>query len=467
MTASVASAVERTPVEIWSRIFELYLGPSLLANPDKRMMSGWRKMYEANTLLQDYIDAERQKNILRLVCHSWKRLADTLGDRFVVSHLDEHDWPPGRSKQNADYISYHIYSPWLEYELVGNYGSRVGAQEWKDWNSQPFKVTPHLPFAPYTSFVGHSFDISDLDSTVEPANVQFLSIGIRSDVFHHLALPLFHNVLFLDLFVIYPFKDSGTNMKRMLPNLDCLLLRVRLQDRPLSPSVTLSGWYFPKLSRFEFSTEYESGVSSAVSKDLGDFVQKHISLQHINLPYDVWDQQGKFIDWQHHIRLESMELVNLSSLPDILPPLRPHLASQVNKDGTRSPFITIKLRIHLREEPPRALVARLLPHHDLLANVVLLMEHSWFQLLMGFDGAINRILSRSHIIDTAAWIYHIRRKRADMFIVIEEAQLNVVDPDGNTADCDAARALRALAFQDQDFDSTVEFSELHASPLEI
>lgn len=69
----------RAPVEIWADILQLAILPSDLFSNIDTWAKAWR-VFDEYAVRGSYIDAERQRQSLRIVCRSWKMFLDSFGD---------------------------------------------------------------------------------------------------------------------------------------------------------------------------------------------------------------------------------------------------------------------------------------------------------------------------------------------------------------------------------------------------
>ena len=297
---------------------------------------------------------------------------DTLGDRIVFSFLDEHDWPPYRSRENVTYISYNSHLSYGEdSQPVLAYRQRVGVLTPDNFESKPLKVTRGFLLAQTTRLFAKSLDLSDLDHTAEPANIDSLSIGPNAD-FRSLAHPYFRKVRVFTLTTslkMYP----AVNAVHTLPNLVCIVLTI---DYDPSEMIPLFTWSFPKLTMFALTSTEEL---LEPSNGLLEFLDVHSStLEEIDLP----DVDSEFFtsnaDWMRFSRLKSITLRDLGSFADALPFIERRWTPSVTKDELsiqHTPPLTITVNIALGVKVEYRMLMRLQPYRDVFKYLTLRTRH--------------------------------------------------------------------------------------------
>ncbi|CAG7848127.1 SubName: Full=Uncharacterized protein {ECO:0000313/EMBL:CCA73555.1} [Serendipita indica DSM 11827] len=447
MTSSLSlDAVYRTPIEIWRRIFEFCLGPSLLEITASTLSECQAFLEDEVALLQRYVAVERQRGRIRLVCHSWRQLADSLGDRIVVSHLDEHEWPPYRSKNSAHYISYRHYTSYLHQSPLSTYRRGIGAREPAPV-AKPIKITRDMPFASITTLAASTLDLSDIDRDTPPANVYFLGVGPQVDP-HALAHPLFYNIQILDILTRYPFESRDAGVLRTLPNLRCLMLAMSHKSLVRDPGMTLSAWHFPKLALFSV---FLWGSPFTLSEDLLQFVHNHSStLEEIDFPPEEQSHFARNADWSRFTRLRAIKLSDLTSLTDALPNLSCRWTPSASTRLTNTseiPPLTITIDVLRRTPSSNEMVTRLLAYRDVLPNLTLRLSLRWSEWLHNAQVLIKES-RRRETLRLSDGLRQYQASTSEIFAIIDETPLRVIDFGGDSAICDAAKELRALVFED-------------------
>ncbi|CCA72656.1 hypothetical protein PIIN_06593 [Serendipita indica DSM 11827] len=441
-----SSAVERTPVEIWKRIFELYLGQSLLS-PEEPTLRGYQRfLADEGEMLNKFIATEKKIRILRLVCHSWRELVDTLADKIVISHCDEYDWPPGRSREEADYISYYIQceSFGSVVSLDDPVGLYRGDIEWV-WRSDSPEYSNFYQSAPLrriTRITTHNTELLPSDLTQGSENVWYLSIGYNGYL-QCLAIARFVNLRVLRIYAKYPLYEIDHKVDRTLPNLCCLMLEMRLEDEPIpsSRNTSLSGWRFPKLSMFNFDISSSDGICP--TSDIVEFLQRHAStLQEIDIGPLCAGEVVRYIDWSRFSYLKGLVGLDLDTLPDALTSISHGILARYSIAEIL--LICWGLTIELDMRPAANivvyLVERLEVFHEAFSHITFRLPWFWATELRNAQELVYNCHEYPSEELTDALISY-RGEMLGLFAVVERARLPVVDRDGKTASSSEARAL--------------------------
>ncbi|CCA72654.1 hypothetical protein PIIN_06591 [Serendipita indica DSM 11827] len=436
-----SDAVDRTPFEVWRNVFEFFLGISLL-DPEEPTMRGYRRLLADEASLPLSFRAQEQcRGILRLVCRSWKELADMLGDKIVVSLLGEADWPPHGSREGAKYISYRNLTPIQWVDPIHDYKRLFRNRRLAATSLVPIQVNRSLIFAPITSLIANSLDVSSIQDITETANVYFLRILEAPADLRFMMYPLFANVRILYLSHYFPQRYLAKEV--MLPNLRCLILGTIMANNEREPHVkSLSSCYFPKLIMFGLLS---SRHWNSVSTDIFDFLSNGAkTFEEIELPFRLATMAAQGVDWSPFVRLRSLTLPSLSYLADALPSLAQRWESKRPNDGKDTfdiPRVAITLSLNATSDTAE-LVARIEPYRWVISHIYTLESWNYTseRLLRGIRDADNR--------DASDPLQNLRRRLRSnantFFDVIDKVPLVVFDSDGKPASCNEAKELRVL-----------------------
>jgi hypothetical protein len=88
------SAIVRTPVEIGIYILQLVIKTRLHCYDNASIVYDLDLFVLGCKSGQQFIESERNRTNLRLVCRSWNSALQDVGDRLVMVELATNDWPP-------------------------------------------------------------------------------------------------------------------------------------------------------------------------------------------------------------------------------------------------------------------------------------------------------------------------------------------------------------------------------------
>ncbi|CAG7852932.1 SubName: Full=Uncharacterized protein {ECO:0000313/EMBL:CCA76344.1} [Serendipita indica DSM 11827] len=417
------TAASRIPVEIWDHIMGFCLGLPL-AEADQPSLRAYRLLFSSESeLLMRYMSKERIRSRLRLVCQTWKALADKMGDKIVVSHLDEYDWPPFRSRQSAMVIYYSRFTRHKPNDPACAYRERLGVEYHS--GDAPMIVNVTAPLAPVTMLGISTLQMPPFDVDMEAA-IRVLNWGPFADI-NTLLHPTFRNLKVLRLWTYYPFQPVNSAQELTLPQLRCLFLYASVDATAHSTeSSCLAPWTFPLLKMFEFGT---FNWGSMPADDLVAFVNKHSqSLEELAV---VGPASIPFIDsadWSRFHRLKTIRMPNLGWLILLLPRMEQFWKSD-SADASGYPvgrLVEVELT-HVAIRMERGAAAESLEkYHWMLKHAKIVLCYEW-------GGIMDRI---SHPVPI--FLIGVR----DFFDLVEEFGLNVVDSNGHSLRSNVAITAR-------------------------
>ena len=338
------------------------------------------------------------------------------------------------------YISYntHLY-PAVNHP-VRAYRQRVGRSTF-DFSPNPLKVTRDLPLAPTTRFSANSLDLSDLDQTTEPANIDSLSIGPNADL-PSLAHPYFRNIRALSLTNSFKM-DIGAQTAHTLPNLVCIVLTIKYDP---SETIPLFTWNFPRLAMFALTP---LGTNSVPSSGLLEFLHAHSStLEEIDLTEVDSKHFTINADWACFSRLKSICLPNPIFFTDALPLIQRRWTLSVTGSELSIQHIrplVIIVNASAGASISNDMITQLQQYRDVFAHFTLRMRHDWNSWVDAVESVFEEVRLEGGKDEFLASLRLYWPMTVSFFRMIEETHLPLVDCNGDPASCDAAKAVRALA----------------------
>lgn len=255
-------AIDLTPIEIWANIFDWLLFDPVLFHPDP--FHHGRNLHSALWQWDDLARAEmieRQRRVLRLVCRSWKALADSNHNQYWVGSLVQELSPLWKHATRLCILSCTVSSD-PQYDCL-YHGANTASDISLTTSLQHFPPETPLPVQILeisSELWNHVCDslptptLRSIFSNVEAAH--FRGVHLRTE-----TLPdVFTSLTYLGLNLVAPAYYVETSFSIELPSLTTLALGA---DNAASCQL-VDDWKLPQLRHLSFSLkrQHDIGVLS-------------------------------------------------------------------------------------------------------------------------------------------------------------------------------------------------------------
>ncbi|CCA75078.1 hypothetical protein PIIN_09063 [Serendipita indica DSM 11827] len=412
-----ASKLPLLPVEIWHRIFQLYLGPSITSLPQSSLYGYARCIsLHSGEAGRIYREKEQMRAVLRCVCRTWKTLSDNLDDAVLMSHLDEFDWPPGRSKLQAKAIYY--FSHELQHQ------KKDPVKTYRDANVKVIKDPP-----------GTKCFNSVIRSHWLPLLSSFRWMTSRvQDVIQTLYHPVFSGLLALSLVLRHTVSDQEAMRDFTLPQLR--YLDITLYTHPSFVGVptvgTVSSWRFPMLTLLRVE-----GLGEHPKKEVPGLIRAH-SRQLVELhASDLGAEFPTSEDWWSFCSLQLFVVNSLDMLADAL--------SSVGTLWTRKSNSMSNETMIVETTPRRLTMSLQYPRITRYTNAHIIQEFEGSQSILPFlDFAVSQTWDSIQTTLTESEYRHDTYSALkESLELMESLGVDFVDPAGNGLDSYEARCLKS------------------------
>ncbi|CCA75513.1 hypothetical protein PIIN_09496 [Serendipita indica DSM 11827] len=437
-TLTQKNATSRTPVEIWLVIFRFYLGPSQ-SDSNYNTIGSYARVFRASIIsaLREFSLAERKRLKLRLVCRAWRRVADILEERLVVSCLDGNDWPQSHRTDSASCV-YYVPSDYLRHVAhIARWRARY--QLPFAMNSTLIRFGVNASTARVLHISGMSVEIPDErgnKSIAASPTVEVLDWAIchRTEAVHGLAHPAFCRLVALKLTIDFPFPRLAATKHFQLPRLRYLYLTIDKSYVQSSHGGSFSSWRFPMLVMFQL---WAKSASWPLWEETQDFLRAHAqTLEEIsttglrrlsrNENSTNFAPLRKLWSEFHAIRLYGFS--NLHEFADALPSIPDIWLNKSIKSSSRSrKFRVILGNAGLLADSAPVVTARLKEYCQTISCIDVVLETTWGSIMHPPD-------KTSHY-----WLQCV----GVFFRVIDDVDLKVSDLNGEYSTCPTAMKIRS------------------------
>ena len=421
-------AFGKVPIEVWQKIFRIYLGP-LLSDPVQPDIASYERTlgWTGNEIKYAYKRLGALLRRLRLVCSYWRRVADTMDDRVVLFHAaDNFIWPPGADIHSSKHVCCvgDTSAPYVDNptpEMM-----RQIAMNDLDIDFSPIRLGVDVPIAPVIKVMQRDIQLSGKalerdDPQRAVIHTLNWSAPWNADPVTLLSHNLFRHLIALDICV--PGLSSTSFTKVILPSLRVLFLTTVSESYDF-----LAHWHFSKLRMLRVS--YDNTTTPPNYPDLDRFITTHAAtLEELQFNANVLERGTRRWDLLPALKVYTSH--GLDSLARVIILLNDTRTTTLDE----STPIREKLELRVKDvyivrshgvQSLQALQAK--PASDLLANVIQVkLPTSWAGMVRAVDSGVWNM----------QWY-------CTLFEWLHSAEVTVVDSVDQPYDSTAAYVFRAL-----------------------
>ncbi|CAG7848196.1 SubName: Full=Uncharacterized protein {ECO:0000313/EMBL:CCA75078.1} [Serendipita indica DSM 11827] len=352
-----------------------------------------------------------------------------------MSHLDEFDWPPGRSKLQAKAIYY--FSHELQHQ------KKDPVKTYRDANVKSYKGSSgnkvlqfgdKVPLAPITIVYAYAIQLPPTYSPVHPPLAFRWMTSRVQDVIQTLYHPVFSGLLALSLVLRHTVSDQEAMRDFTLPQLR--YLDITLYTHPSFVGVptvgTVSSWRFPMLTLLRVE-----GLGEHPKKEVPGLIRAH-SRQLVELhASDLGAEFPTSEDWWSFCSLQLFVVNSLDMLADAL--------SSVGTLWTRKSNSMSNETMIVETTPRRLTMSLQYPRITRYTNAHIIQEFEGSQSILPFlDFAVSQTWDSIQTTLTESEYRHDTYSALkESLELMESLGVDFVDPAGNGLDSYEARCLKS------------------------